>query len=462
MAGVRLKRLKINKYRNVVPGTELVCNDGFNVLLGKNGSGKTTLLKLIAMVASGDFGSLKGVPLDLQYQVDLEDFRAVVELKNEPHRPPDSPRKRPLATPLDLSTLTSDSPWSCTTLIQILDPTSNQYRDLLRIAADALTATAAFGGGQPATVGTRSPFEMSPVLSAFRWLDGAAKLIASSTEELSDAVRSTLPILDASTLTFAHELATADSRARFDETIEAFRVITGRPMDREAGDLSWVYLPVTIDANKLVTRGAVLVPPEVIQWVNGRGAPHNVTEGLRIEDKDLPFFHESVQAMGFRSAELLLRLRRKETSGGEERLTYGDFEFTFTLPDGSIISEKDLSYGQKRLLSFLYYAACNPDIIIADELVNGLHYEWIETCLNQIQDRQSFLTSQNPVLLDMLPFSSAEDVQRTFILCTQEVEGGRGQMRWKNMTEESASAFYRAYQTQALQVSEILRDRELW
>jgi hypothetical protein len=31
------------------------------------------------------------------------------------------------------------------------------------------------------------------------------------------------------------------------------------------------------------------------------------------------------------------------------------------LPDGSILSHEDLSYGQKRLLSFLYYAACNPD-----------------------------------------------------------------------------------------------------
>jgi recombinational DNA repair ATPase RecF len=46
MANLRLRRLKIEKFRNVVPGTELVFGDGMNVLLGRNGTGKTTLLQL--------------------------------------------------------------------------------------------------------------------------------------------------------------------------------------------------------------------------------------------------------------------------------------------------------------------------------------------------------------------------------------------------------------------------------
>jgi hypothetical protein len=121
-----------------------------------------------------------------------------------------------------------------------------------------------------------------------------------------------------------------------------------------------------------------------------------------------------------------------------------------------------MSYGLKRLLSFFYYAAASPDIVIADELVNGLHYEWIEACLKEIQGRQSFLTSQNPILLDMLPFESAEEVQKTFLLCSHEMDDGHGQMVWRNMTDESAAAFFRAYETQALQVSEILRLNDLW
>ena len=62
----------------------------------------------------------------------------------------------------------------------------------------------------------------------------------------------------------------------------------------------------------------------------------------------------------------------------------------------------------------------------------------------------------------MLPFESDEDVQKTFILCSCGVRDGREQMVWRNMTDESARAFFRAYETQALQVSEILRTHELW
>ncbi|MGD0094558.1 MAG: AAA family ATPase, partial [Planctomycetota bacterium] len=45
---VKLKRLKIHKFQNFVPGVELRFDDKLNVLLGKNGTGKTTLLNLIS------------------------------------------------------------------------------------------------------------------------------------------------------------------------------------------------------------------------------------------------------------------------------------------------------------------------------------------------------------------------------------------------------------------------------
>lgn len=54
---LRIKRLKIIRYRNVEP-CELTFSDGFNVLLGKNASGKTSLLRLLAMIVQDHFEDL--------------------------------------------------------------------------------------------------------------------------------------------------------------------------------------------------------------------------------------------------------------------------------------------------------------------------------------------------------------------------------------------------------------------
>ena len=78
---VKLKRLKINQYRNVRPGTELRFDDGVNLVLGKNGTGKTTLLALLSCVAGSDFSSLQGEPFDLEYEITGGDFTARISIQ---------------------------------------------------------------------------------------------------------------------------------------------------------------------------------------------------------------------------------------------------------------------------------------------------------------------------------------------------------------------------------------------
>jgi ATPase subunit of ABC transporter with duplicated ATPase domains len=65
---LRLRRLKINKFRAVKPGVELVFHDGFNVLLGRNATGKTTLLDLISMALRFDFSSIRDEDFDLEVE----------------------------------------------------------------------------------------------------------------------------------------------------------------------------------------------------------------------------------------------------------------------------------------------------------------------------------------------------------------------------------------------------------
>jgi hypothetical protein len=49
--------------------------------------------------------------------------------------------------------------------------------------------------------------------------------------------------------------------------------------------------------------------------------------------------------------------------------------------------------------------------------VNGLHHRRIATSIEAIGQRQAFLTSQNPLLLDYIPIASADEVRRSFVLC---------------------------------------------
>jgi hypothetical protein len=185
--------------------------------------------------------------------------------------------------------------------------------------------------------------------------------------------------------------------------------------------------------------------------------------GVSLPGHVVSFAGRFVELTGMADMGIVLGLaNRHATDAGEDVAEFSRVGFLLRVDESSSVAHDLLSYGQKRLLSFLYYAAANPHIVIADELVNGLHYEWIEACLKEIQDRQSFLTSQNPILLDMLPFESEEAAQGTFILCSREVKDGRGTMVWRNMSDKEGADFFRAYETQALQVSEILRNKDLW
>ena len=67
---VKLKRLKIERYRDVEP-CELRFSDRFNVLLGPNGAGKTTLLELISKVLRTNLAE-PGDPFWLEVELEFE------------------------------------------------------------------------------------------------------------------------------------------------------------------------------------------------------------------------------------------------------------------------------------------------------------------------------------------------------------------------------------------------------
>ena len=178
----------------------------------------------------------------------------------------------------------------------------------------------------------------------------------------------------------------------------------------------------------------------------------------------LQWLKEIPAILGFTSAALRPRLLTRSQEGEKVTTRYQGFDCIFQRADGSQISHELLSFGQKRLFSFLWYLAVREELpVVADELLNGLHHEWIEVCFDRLRDRQSFLATQHPLLLDHIPVESREAVRTTFIRCSLESgPDGRERMAWRNFDEDEAERFFVAYQTGIQQVSEVLRTEGLW
>lgn len=417
-SSAKLTRLKVITYKYLAPGTELVFNETWNVLLGQNGTGKTTLLDLITRIVTADFSALKSEAFAVEYEMSYPGLTITAAIRND------------------------TSTWSSRLTAQI-----EGLPATYTIAATPFGATREISDqpGSSAPIRGTTPFDPGH-------LKGALLKIAEAVEPAHQEMLFNAAGLSAQL---------AENLFRFDEALGGFQVMTGTlPAPGTDRVLSSRF---EFSKNHRLAPGLrTFLPAQLSRRLTALMPELLTAKGGRLPHTEVDFLEKAVDIMRFKEAEMSLRLLRKEVSADGERLIYGDFEFLFTLGDGSIMNQNDLSYGQKRLLSFLYYAAANPHILVADELVNGLHHEWIETCRDEIEGRQSFLTSQNPLLLDFLFFSSAEQVRKSFILCQKEDRDGRSTMVPENLSEEDADAFYRAYETEVQHVSEILRTKGLW
>ncbi len=125
--------------------------------------------------------------------------------------------------------------------------------------------------------------------------------------------------------------------------------------------------------------------------------------------------------------------------------------------------EQDLSFGEKRVLSFMAYLNANPHIIIADELMNGLHHSLGVALLNEIGDRQAFLATHEPVLMDNIDFESADELRRSLIHCERNPDPKGPPFIWSQIDEAKAERMFRDYRVDSLlQGHELLKDWGIW
>lgn len=408
---LKLRRLRVEKFRSLAKGAELLFSDGINVLLGQNGTGKTTLLELISMVVRSDFSTLAREEFAIEYELSASEGESIIVVIRNDRVAMEQP-----PTPVELGAR------------EVFRPSAEMLggadrRRLLRYDAESglsiRDATPTGPAGTPAPVAKGFVFWFVAQIPAF---DNH----------------------------FLRSLGQAGNAHRLDESLDLFRKVTG------TGELEGNIL---IDRRPWI--GNPFAPPLVpVSIVQKLMVSHERRKSdYRFTHSDLSLLATLKDMMGFISSELRVDVTEQQRP---ERMQIGNLMFRFRWEDGTLITHERLSYGQKRLVAFFYYLACNPDIVIADELVNGLHHRWITAAIEAIDQRQAFLTSQNPLLLDYIPVTSAAEVRRSFVLCRGELRAGRPGWIWENMSEDDAQELFSAYGVGVEHVSEILQSRGLW
>jgi len=408
---LKLKRLTIHRYRNVKPGSQLRFHDGVNLVLGQNASGKTSLLSLISAACRASFERLKEEPFELEYVLESERFTVGVKVSHLQ------------ASFSEDAELVGVSLWDDAYEIVI---ESRQGEEKLRFShEDELK------GRRSLDICGSGSFLMVATLSRVR--EREERLIGGLLRQL-------------------HDLEVA---FRLDESLDTFAVITGR-RSATVGPAVPPFWSTTghvhFSKGGGGTNSADFIPRALMSWA-GEAELRVLFPG------DFDLLAKLKTHLGVLDVEPLPNI--VERRGGNS-FTFEGFTFQVTRVDETTIHHDRLSYGQKRLLSFLYYLACNPSVVIADELVNGLHHRWIEACMNEIGARQAFLSSQNPLLFDYVTFDSVDHVQSAFVVCERELVDGRELMSWGNMPCSDAELFFRAYEAGIEHVGDILITRGLW
>lgn len=417
----RLTRLKINRFRHVKPGTELRFDDGINVLLGRNGTGKTTLLELVCALARGDLSAYQHESFDLEFDMQVGDHRYSVAAQQT------------TSIANSLARLGGGQPLSWNYRVEIRGPSGTIATAEATPRTTKITLTVE--GGDEITT------EEAPRPSPFSVMFYAAPFL-----------RAPVDIAVSVIILFS----VYGNCLRLDEGLDVFRtIVDGTILPSIKQQLSMEFY-----SRMGAPEVDFYAPSELAAHIKAEGLPLHEAMDVAVDQSHFGVLDAVARAIDVRAlrCSLMLLDRKQDPATGATVSRFGKPTFWITTHGGTTFTHDKLSYGEKRLLAFMYHAAANPQILIADELVNGLHYEWIQACLDAIQG-QAFLTSQNPLLLDHLPFTSAAEAQRRFVLCDRDEHG---EWIWRNMDQDAADAFYRAYDVGVQHVSGILRTKGLW
>ncbi len=438
---VRLKWVTIHEFRSVEPGTHIEFADGHSFLLGKNGTGKTTLLDLLAALVSGDLGWLRlvGQPLDVEWCIEGPaalhaegGWRVEVSLRAAPGARP----KLPFG-PESTNASGVHLEWTA------------KVRSTVFGLADPMTWTWSSAGtgviaGVPEIAGTaavpNNVFEEG--LWWALWHD-----IVHRYQQSSPSIEGSVDPRAARMI-----VLTGSASRRFDEALDRFAALVdaahleiGSPLWRPGG-------------KGVLASGA---PPDLSLALLSAGRGSEMS-ALAVSPHTSPASPIAQFAVLIGGVELWIRPRLVRSDPTGETL-WRQIDAWVEWADGSRHSHTELSFGQKRLLAFLWHADLSADSpVFTDELANGMHTDWLRAIVDLLGDRQGIHAVQNPLLVDKVGPGTVEEVRKRFVLCSVEVLDGRRRWRWRNPTAEEAADIRSAWDAGFQQLSEILYARGCW
>lgn len=419
---IRLRSLLVHRFRQMAAGSKVMFSSGSNLLLGMNGAGKTTLLDLLVCVIRGEFSALLPYGLDVVVELMIDDpLEGAQSLSMRIHFDPDSPDDDGDVEP--------------------------------RWAVEGRAASERLGELQ-FEVTSQDPRVRFGDVTSERRLRWPSQSIAEALHLAWSSVARAWP-------------EPARSAAG---TLFASWWLQTRNLGRLAEDLqTW---SAVVDG--VAPSSPTLVPPTALSvddaetWYGHPLRPLELAHGWRDAEPTFssPSFLQRFQAeLGITDLSIRPRLQREATARSGRRLRgYLGMDLRLRWPDQSVTRQDALSFGQKRLFAILYVLASLPDcVVLADELVSGLHPELVELSLETIGDRQAILASQDPLLFDQVGFSSAEHVAESLVICKVGLnERNERVYTLRNPSAEEAWSFYRTYALGTRPVSEILRTMGLW
>ena len=428
---MRFRYLDIKKFRHVKP-VRLEFSTSAHVLLGRNGTGKSTMLDLLQNLLYFDFNPYRGESFAFDYGIEIEagGTRALIDFSIEVEE--EDPWERAPSANIALSG--EPKFWSYE-----ITAARGEHKNIVRADSSGERFAETTHPGLEHNGLFPDIFDelfLRRLLYRFEGTNGA--IIPYQTDGLFH-------------------------QGKFTEGLDAFDHMTGKLSGQYGYDNNrrsvWF-----LSGDVLGVRGPKVLL-KVLEFDKICAIEESGERSARGNDA-LDSLTRFVSLAGYSNAKIKLKkVRQSKVPNRGWDIHFEGADFEVFLNKTNVIHHNLLSYGEKRLLSYLFYleGTGKGGITICDELSNGMHHGWVRSLAEQFDERQGFFATHSPSFMDCLSFESAEEVQRSLILFRSVVEDdSERKWSWGHPTASEANQFYRAFDVGIMHVSEILKTKGLW